>query len=50
MELILALALFIGMIVCWLMLPGSTTSTSVATPIAQPEVSGESRSTAGQPA
>lgn len=50
MELILALALFIGMIGSWLILPGSTTTTREVTPTAQPEVSGESRATAGQPA
>jgi hypothetical protein len=46
MELLLALILFIGMIVSWLMLPGSTT-TKVA---AEPETGERSASTVGQPA
>jgi hypothetical protein len=46
MELILALLLFAGMIVSWLMLPGSTT-TYVA---AQPETPERSGSALSQPA
>jgi hypothetical protein len=35
MELIIALALFIGMIVCWLVLPGTTTSMPAEVRIAE---------------
>lgn len=48
MEIMIALLLFAGLIVCWLLLPGSTTvqttpeMTSVDTPVGH--------STAGQPA
>lgn len=46
MELVLALILFIGLIVSWLMLPGSTTSQPVATA----ETTDRSPSTISQPA
>lgn len=46
MELVLALILFIGMIVSWLMLPGSTTSEPVVTA----ETTERSTTTISQPA
>jgi hypothetical protein len=51
MELMIALALFIGMIVSWLMLPGSTTTSHAVVQTApSAEISEERRSTVGQPA
>jgi hypothetical protein len=46
MELVLALILFIGLIVSWLMLPGSTTSE----PMVTAETSERSPATISQPA
>lgn len=46
MEIVLALLLFIGLIVSWLMLPGSTTSETVVTA----ETTERSPSTVSQPA
>lgn len=46
MELVLALIVFIGIIVSWLMLPGSTTSQ----PVAPAETTDRSVSTVSQPA
>ncbi|MBV9788782.1 MAG: hypothetical protein JOZ51_11440 [Chloroflexi bacterium] len=46
MEIVLALILFIGLIVSWLMLPGSTTGQ----PVAAAETTERSPSTATQPA
>lgn len=46
MELVLALILFIGIVVSWLMLPGSTTTHTVAAT----ETSDRSTSTISQPA
>jgi len=45
MELMLALLLFAGMIVSWLMMPGSTTQIA-----AQPEAPERATSTMSQPA
>ena len=46
MEIVLALILFIGLIVAWLMLPGSTTGQPVATV----ETTERAPATASQPA
>jgi len=46
MELIIALVLFIGLIVSWLMLPG----TAISTVEVEPEATGLGRTTVGQSA
>ncbi|HEY0602541.1 MAG TPA: hypothetical protein VGD58_06505 [Herpetosiphonaceae bacterium] len=46
MELVLALVLFIGLIVSWLMLPGSTTNQ----PVVAAETTDRSPATVSQPA
>lgn len=47
MELILALVLFIGLIACWLVLPGSTTTTALVIENEQPEATGLGQTTVG---
>jgi|GEM_PF-6740939 len=50
MELLLALVLFIGLIVCWLMLPGTSTSAEVVHTIEQREMNVVSSATVQQAA